>query len=278
MGPENLDRLQSPKMEYYHEVYKNSTRWNGVDDLSNKRVIVYCEQGFGDIIQFSRYFPIIKQMCGELIIHCPKELHRLFSDYTAIDKEEENLPEHDFHVLSMSLPFCLPQTDIKHPYLKVSESTDLSEYNDFIKIGIAWEGNPEHSNNDERSCPLVHFKKLQTDKTKLFMIQKEIHIPELIDGAEDLDLYGSEITDFYDTAKLLNSLDIIVSIDTSVLHLACALGKPTYGLLSYRCDPRWDVDNWYDSLTITRQKSEGDWDGAMSGLIQFLKLKNQWKE
>ncbi len=268
--PENLDRLSHPKMEYYRHVYKNSERWNGSDNIDGKTVVVYCEQGFGDIIQFSRYIPALKERCGHVIMHCPQALHRLFEQYGVelLDKFDENVPKHDYHVCSMSLPFVLEQIEVPVPYLKVDEA-ELIDF-DGVKIGIAWEGNPEHSNNDERNCPLRHFFTLALPKTQLYMVQKEIHIPELIDGAETMNLMGAELNDFYDTAKLLNSMDFVVSVDTSVVHLAGAMGVPTFVMLSHNHDPRWEVANWYPSLTFIKQCQPNSWLGTFDALMKKL--------
>jgi hypothetical protein len=274
MSADYLDRTKHPTMEYYRHVYKDSRMWTGTESVEGKTVIVYCEQGLGDNIQFARYVPLLKEKCTKVILHCPTELHRLFAHFGVdmIDKDNAELPEHDCHVLSMSLPFSLHQFEVSPNYLVVPEQEDLSEFDGFYKIGIAWEGGPTHPNNAERNCPLKHFKALQTDKTKLLMLQKEIHMPQLVEGAEDMNLNGVQLNDFYDTAKLINSLDLVVTVDTAVLHLAGALGKPVMGLLSKRVDTRWAVPfHWYANLCLFRQKSTGDWDSVFEELLTYLR-------
>lgn len=280
--PECLDRLNRNEMEYYREVYKNSERWNGVEPLDGKRIIVYCEQGFGDIIHFSRYFHFLKQRNCEVALHCPKDLHRLFAEFDCpmIDRYESELPYHDFHTLSMSLPFNLDHPKIEFPYLHVENAIDLSEIGlpeKSIKVGVAWEGNPEHSNNGERCCPLIYFKKLAENLTtlKMFKLHKTIHTPDLILGSEDMELYGADIVDFQDTAELISAMDLIITVDTSILHLAGALNKPSYGLLSFNCDPRWNIDiNWYPSIKFFKQRYEGDWQDVFENLQQELEKIN----
>lgn len=275
MGPECLDRINHPKMAYYRDTYSESRRWNGAETIKDKTVIVYCEQGYGDAIQFVRYVPLLKEQCGKVILHCRTDLHRLFKQFGVqlLDREDPNIPEHDYHVLSMSLPFVLNKIDVIAPYIKMDEKVELPEHQNFIKIGIAWEGNPEHSNADERNCPLKFFRALQTDKTKLFMIQKQAHSSSLVADATDMELFGAELNDFYDTAKLINSMDFVVAVDTSVLHLSAAMGKPTFGLLSNRHDPRWGVLHWYEDLVLIKQKKADDWATAFVSLIGFLKAK-----
>lgn len=188
----------------------------------------------------------------------------------ALDKECPNLPEHDCHILSLSLPFILKDPKVEFPYIKINTKKDLKEYNNDFKIGIAWEGNPNHSNNDKRSCPLKYFKHLVSSKSKLFMIQQHVHLKELTNGAEDLDLLGYEIKDMYDTAELINIMDIIVSVDTSVLHLAGALNKNCFGLIKKEHDPRWNVRIWYNSIKFIR----GDnWDHLLQTVSMACKLK-----
>lgn len=267
MFQENLDRLSHPKMAWYRELYKDSERWNGVDCLAGKTVIVYGEQGYGDILQFVRYVPRLKQEGCAVCIQCPTPLHRLFEQLGVdlIDRDNDQLPEHDYHIPSMSLPFVLNERDVEMPYLKVDEKADLSELGDSFKIGIAWEGNPEHSNAEERNCPLGFFRTLESLPAKMIMIQRGIGCAELTTGCGDMELYGFPIEDFYDTAKIMNSLDYVVTVDTSILHLAGSLGKPTIGLLSYVSDPRWNIDvDWYPSITLLRQSFPNDWEGVLA--------------
>ena len=272
MRTECLDRVHHPKMEQYRYTYRDSKRWDGVENIQDKTILVYCEQGFGDIIQFARYIPFLKEKCGKVILHCPTALHRLFGclGVEMVDKESEELPGHDLHVLSMSLPFLLEQVDTPPRYLTVEESEDLSGFADYFNIGIAWEGNPDHSNNLQRVCPLACFKQLQHPKVKLFMLQKTLNLPELTVGCEDMELYTCDIDDFYDTAKAINALDIVISVDTSVLHLAGALGKDSIGILSLDHDARWDVKEWYPTVHLEIQETQDDWASVFNKIEKRL--------
>lgn len=276
MDQEYKGRLDDPRMDYYKGVYKDSPAWDGKESLENKTVLCYCEQGYGDIIQFVRYIPLLQRRCGKVILHCPKTLHHLFACLGAelIDKEERTLPPHDVHVLSMSLPFLLGVWDLPTPYLAVIQTEQLPQkFASKVKIGIAWEGSPDNPYNERRNCPLRHFLSLDTEKTALFMLQDQIRDQKLLSGATDLVLQGVPINDFYDTAKLINAMDYVVSVDTAVLHLAGALGKFTFGLLAHDCDPRWSVDPWYHRFVLIRQKTAGDWDAVFNSLISILKTR-----
>jgi len=258
-------------MAYYRELYKNSEFWDG--KTKNCTIIVYCEQGFGDIIQFARYLPYLQE--NKVILHCPQELHRLLRPFNCdlLDKKNSTLPKHDFHVLMMSLPSVLGLSTVPaNPYLSVKEKTVK---NNKFKIGIAWEGNPDHSNNSTRSCPLKHFKCLQEKNTELYMISKKIHDQTLLEECENLEIFGSNYFDFLDTAKMINSMDIIVSVDTSVLHLAGAMGKKTFALLSSHHDDRWNVATWYNSVILLKQKQLDYWEPIFEELLNHLGRKSK---
>lgn len=281
-------RISHPLMEYYRHVYAGSRRWNGTESLKGKTVIVYMEQGFGDIIQFTRFVPLLQthQECN-VIVAIPPELERLYVKlgYMVHLKNDPNLPSHDYHVLSMTLPFFLVNElktigDFDQPYFRYYSTKDLSDI-DGYKVGICWEGSPENKNNDLRSIPLIQFDKIRriSDKIKkpvrLFSLQKEMHNPNLLVGAENMELYGVEISDFLDTAELINSLDMVVSIDSAVLHLAGALGCPARLLLSpLATDGRFEK-SWYQTVNVIRNnpKNPANWDYAFESLLEGLTTK-----
>lgn len=275
MQSENLDRLSHPMMAYYQETYKNSKRWTPeCGSLKEKVVIIYAEQGFGDIIQFTRYIPVLKEQGCRIIYHCPQDLHRLFAHLGVefLDKDDPDvvLPPHDYHILSFSLPFVLGNEMAPDPYLTIPHFANLGD-SDTLKIGICWEGSPSNPMAFSRDCPLIHFRGLESMATKLFALQKEIHHPMLVDGCEDMELLGYPLKNFYDTATVINSLDLVVTVDTAVLHLAGAMGKKTFGLLNYRHDARWDVSNWYDSVTLVKLKDLDDWSTGMRTVVYLLR-------
>jgi hypothetical protein len=285
MGKDNQYRLDSPLMGKYRELFSQSQQWNGSDSLVYKKIIIYCEQGLGDIIQFARYFKHLSDLGAYVILYAPLALHRLLGHLAneLIDKEVcEKLPEHDYHVLSMSLPFLLGEHGtllMSAPYIHVPDITKVEGYESKLKIGIAWEGNPTHSNNLDRCCPLEHFAQLaDIPNVQLFMLQDRIHNHKLLKNCENLDLCGAELNDFWDTAALINAMDIVITVDTSVLHLAGAMGKQAYGLLSFRHDPRWGVQNWYPSVKLITQSRAGDWDSVFDELFQQLNATGQRKK
>lgn len=242
-------------MTYYRETYKDSKRWDGQEDLKNKKVIIYGEMGNGDQIQFLRFVRMLKEaMECHITIHAPKTLHRLISSLgvDVIDKDDNRLPEHDFHILIMDLPFLLKCPIYINSYISVPEKTELPPGKN---IGIAWEGSACHEFNNQRNCPLKHFKALSKG-VNLICLQPSIFDRKLVEGCEDMDLHGVDLEDFYDTAKVINSLDLVVSVDTAVIHLAGAMGKRGYVLLNPEwCDPRWQYP-WYHSIRVLK----GSWE------------------
>jgi hypothetical protein len=271
------ERLKHPSMQYYKEVYKDSRRVTKFEGLEDKRVVVYLEQGIGDCIHFARYLPFLST--HKTYIHCPVELHPLFAagireteliwetEFELLDKKDPNLPEHDCHILSLSLPYLLEGIGIERvygsthaagfPYLRTTKTKDLGEFDGRTKIGICWEGSPRHPTNKARSVPLRFFQRLRRRYPNCVFIalQREIHDPNLLVDCENMELYGSKLEDFNDTAALIKAVDFIVTVDTSTAHLAGALNKKTYLLLSNASDGRFGdglTTRWYPSVHIAR--------------------------
>lgn len=258
-----IERYNNKLMEYYRDTFRNSRRLlSGLNNLDDKHLVIYCEQGAGDAIQLLRYIPLLPTK--HITICCVSALHRLIQsqwNVSVMDKFDPNLPDHDYHILSMDLPILFGRIP-PSPYIFIDEvMPDTLTYQN--RIGISWEGNPNNPLNKRRSCPLAYFKQLEGT---LFCLQPQTYLKELLVGCEDMTLLAEPISDFYDTAKMINSMDKIVTVDTSILHLAGAMGKETYGLLSKPCDPRWgkrsDTTLWYQSVRLLRQKSRGDWESV----------------
>lgn len=262
---ENMSRLRSSRYAWYRQAYRTPRS----SEFSGKVVCCYLEQGLGDNIQMMRYFPKLRESCDRLFLHAPEPLIPLLGDYECIPKGELP-PEHDCHVLSMSLPFLFAADN--SPYIRGIEPTPLPGFEDSYKIGIAWEGSPDHAGNDLRCCPLSRFAPLfDIPNAKVFMLQKEVVNPRLVSGAEDFELYSSEMNSLRDVASLMSSMDAIVSVDTAILHLAGAMGKlNSFGLISCPGDQRWKVSRWYDSLTLVPQKVSGSWEEEIAKIARFL--------
>mgnify|MGYP001610403503 CR=1 FL=1 len=247
-------------------------KWNG-EDLNGKRILVSCEQGFGDSIQFVRYIPLIKERGGDVILECKKELKRLFENFNGlidgiVDKQKDKVPEIDFdyYIHLMSLPRIFDTTTENVPfsngYIHINKTSkrefDKSKFN----IGIVWSGNPDFPDNSLKSANFEDFKILtEIPGIKFYSLQKG-KAGERLNDSEIEDL-TKEIFDFRDTAEFVAGLDLIISIDTSIAHLAGAMRKDVWVLLNDSADWRFGINGnncvWYSSMRLFRQKEKGDW-------------------
>ena len=275
-------RLYEHRLNVYPELknmikkYGAENKWDG-NDIKDKKVLLYSEQGIGDAINFVRYVPLVKNKGCHTIVHCPDEIKSIVKNCEGVDEVtgyKEATPEHDAHCSLLSLPFLLGNPSIpSKPYIKSNLQANLENYSGF-KIGICWAGNPKHPNDKYRSCYLKNFKKINDiPNVILFSLQKDkrrrqYNTGEITDFTEDssnmkiIDLKNNMKT-FDDTAAIVDQLDLIITVDTSLLHLAGAMGKETWALIPWNCDWRWKSSGestvWYPSVRLFRQQSLGDW-------------------
>lgn len=256
-------------MKAYTKMYGQP--WAGNTSVKGKTVLLYCEQGLGDAIQFARYIPMFRSYYGcKIILNCNKGLIPLFQNWDCIDqcvaKEDvtmSNKPEFDEHLPLVSIPHRAQYYHINgDPYIYTTERMDQGEG---FKIGVCWNGNPRHPNDYERSCAPGYFTPLQLPGVQLIPLQKDLN---------------PDINDFGDTAKIIADLDLIITVDTSVLHLAGAMGKQTWGLIAHKHDWRWglakETTDWYSSVRLFRQEKPRDWQGVFERVEQELRnLINQ---
>lgn len=282
------------QLKVWKKLYDQNKRWKG-QDISGKKLLVHTEQGIGDGINFIRYLPILKTRGIHLTLHCSEPILPLVQSFAdeffskcPSKISTEDLPDHDFNCPVMSLPHILNLDYIPNdPYIFISEKIKIEKYNDKIKIGIVWAGNPEHSNDRKRSCELKMFKGLHDlNNVKLFSLMKDTRKRayndqnkpiDLTEGSENMQIvdFSEQIKSFYDTALIINSLDIIIGVDTSVLHLAGAMGKPCCLLLSKNNDWRWKSEGettlWYPNMKLFRQEKNGDWSSVFEKVEKYIK-------
>jgi Flp pilus assembly protein TadD len=253
--------------------------WKG-EPLGGRHILVTAEQGFGDTIQYARYLPILAERGARVVFAVPAELLRLFHGFpgtVAVIDRASAMPLTNFHVPLMSLPHRLGTTlrsiPAEIPYLSVpgTLSAKLARPpGTTLAIGIAWAGRPTHEFDQRRSMSPEEFLALSDlPGVALFSLQKGERAPELAaTGADALtrDL-GAQLEDFAVTAAVLKELDLVVSVDTAVVHLAGAMGRTAFVLLPFVADWRWlrgRVDSpWYPTLRLFRQEKPGDWAGVM---------------
>ena len=253
--------------------------WLGAESLAGRTILLHAEQGLGDTLQFVRYAPMIARRGARVLLEVPPTLLSLLSDgVAAIFRQGEQLPPFDFHCPLMSLPLAfgteISSIPAEIPYLRIPADR-VSKWHKRLgarrafRVGIAWAGSAIHKNNSNRSISLERFARLlSTQGVEFVSIQKELSGADAAILAERNVLHvGDELGDFADTAAVISQLDLVLSADTSVAHLAGAIGKPVWILLPLAPDFRWLLSRedspWYPSARLFRQPRLGDWDSVL---------------
>ncbi len=241
-------------------------------------LLVHSEQGAGDAMQFVRYLPKAAERCDRLIFFCPENLFPMFRSIPGVAelRGPGTVQMSEFHAYLplMSLPHVLGTTletiPARVPYLRPEPRTvDLgppSVANPRLKVGLAWAGSPTHLNDRHRSCrlrdmaPLLDLPDVAFYSLQVGPRAGDVRDPGIRPVVTDL---SDRLGDFTDTAAAIEQLDLTISVDTSVLHLAGALGRPAWGMISARSDWRWMIDRddtpWYPTLLLFRQSRLDDW-------------------
>lgn len=269
-------------------------QWDG-GDIHGKSLLVFAEQGIGDTLQFARYLTLVRAKVGRLGLTCDRRLHSLFGSQHGIDElldrdasaVQSHDGKYDYRISLMSLPNLFQSTgDMtwNMPYYK-SEKIKRKSWNNRIgseklNVGLVWAGNPSQKDDKFRSCKLkqllplmqlahVQFYSLQVGKAR-DQIQ-ETGCTSLIDIA-------GELTTFVDTAAVIDELDLVISVDTAVAHLAGALNKPVWTMLWYSHCWRYlesRIDSpWYPTMRLFRQKEIGEWSYVVNQIAAALSDKN----
>lgn len=265
--------------------------WDG-SDPAGKTILLYCEQGYGDAIQFVRYAPLLAERGARVIIEALPGLVKLFRGIAGMQEviaAGDTLPPHDLRCPIMSLPRVfgtrIDTIPADLPYLAAPSDRVAfwrerlaSERSDVLKVGVAWAGNPLHQKDRLRSMPAEALFPLgDLPGIAFYSLQKyepSAQAPSL-PAAPKLRDFASELTDFADTAGLVQNLDLVISVDTAVVHLAGALARPVWVMVAAASDWRWlreRCDNpWYPTLKVFRQQTLGNWDGVMRRITQELR-------
>ena len=263
--------------------------WDG-GDLKGRTILLYAVQGFGDTIQFIRYLPLVVARGGQVLVEAQPELIRLLRQLPGIERwiaRGEPLPAFEVQCPLLSLPRLFKTTVqsipaqkdilIPDPDLAQAWRRRLEQQPPGFKVGLVWAGSPLHKKDRSRSIALallaplaavngLHFYSLQKGEAA----GQAANLPasmRMTDWTEDLH-------DFADTAALIAQMDLIISVDTSVAHLAAAMGKPVWLLLQFVPDWRWlqnrDDCPWYPTMRLFRQTSFGDWLGVIGRVVEVL--------
>ena len=261
--------------------------WLGQIPLAGKTLYIYPEQGFGDYIQFSRYLPLLTAMGANLLVEAPTALLPLlkpsFPDPSIRFLEPgDALPEFDLQCPVMSLPHAF-QTTLNTipnpgPYLQAPPSRQ-TKWQERLgtktrkRIGLVWSGSTAHIKDAKRSLPLAALAPLFALPFEFHSLQKEIR-PSDEAALGKLITHQQALEDFADTAALVAAMDLVISVDTSVAHLAGALGTPLWVMLPHTPDYRWLLDRedspWYPSARLFRQPAPDDWSSVVARLVDRL--------
>jgi tetratricopeptide (TPR) repeat protein len=271
--------------------------WDG-QALIEKIILLHAEQGFGDTIQFIRYASLVKNLGATVVVECPPPLFRLLASYRDCNQlisRGDDLPPFDVHASLLSLPRILGTNldtiPAAFPYLSAEPDLvalwrgKLSGVKGF-RIGINWRGRPGRGSFRQRDIPLNCFAEVAaTPGVRLISLQKGAGEQELADSRFEtpiLDLGGQldqENGPFVDTAAIMKNLDLVITSDTSIAHLAGALGVPVWLALSFAADWRWLLDRtdspWYPTMRLFRQKCPGDWTAVIAEIKTSLSSKLQ---
>jgi hypothetical protein len=255
--------------------------------------LIHTEQGLGDTIQFIRYAPLLAARGARVIVECPPDLADLLRTVAGVADvvpRPNPLPPFDVHAAVLDLPrlfgTTLATVPANVPYVtadpargqkwfaKVTSSISVPPG---PRVGLVWSGNPKHANDRNRSIPLRAFEPLAAlTHVTFFNLQKGPAAGQMSDSTLTLKLidHTAKLHDFADTAALIAHLDLVITVDTSVAHLAGALAKPVWVLLPKVPDWRWMLDRadspWYPTMRLFRQDAIGDWAGVVRQVKEEL--------
>lgn len=251
-------------------------RWRG-ESLAGRTIFLYPEQGFGDAIQFLRFVPEVARTAQSVLLLVWPEIEPLvpstLPSNCRIVRRGEDVPPFDCHCPLMSVPAVLGTTPAtlpaQVPYVQAPAAAVQSWRQRVeagaLNVGICWSGNPRHFNDRQRSMPLATLRTLAAPGCRFFTLQPQKRAGDeqaLAAWREAVDT-GPELRNFGDTAGLIETLDLVVTVDTSVAHLAGALGKPVWILVPHNPDWRWLLERtdspWYPTAKLYRQTQRGDW-------------------
>jgi len=262
--------------------------WTGVEDLRGRTILLHAEQGVGDTIQFCRYATLVAARGARVVLEVPRVLMALMRSLPGVVTLVESgqpLPEFDLHcpLLSLPLAFDTRLETIPAPVAYLAADPDkAAQWRERLgpattgRVGLAWSGNATQKNDHNRSMPLATMLKVLPTGLQAFSLQKDVRPRDRPDLAANPHVADCALllNDFSDTAALIAQLDLVIAVDTSVAHLAAAMGKPIWALLCYPADWRWltarDDSPWYPTMRLFRQPAFDDWESVVAVVRQRL--------
>lgn len=269
---------------------RNFTRplWLGEESLAGKTVLLHSEQGLGDTLQFCRYAKLVDDLGARVQMEVPEPLFALFKKLPGVAqliKTGDVLPVFDYHCPLMSLPLAF-KTDLNTiPAMQryiTSQPDKVTKWRARLgapikhRVGLVWSGRPGHWNDHHRSISLADLVKYLPHDYQYVSLQKDVRDPDkaVLQAHAEILHVGAQLHDFADTAAVCELMDVVVSVDTSVAHLAGAMGKPVWILLPFIPDWRWLLDRadspWYPTAKLFRQPALGDWASVLESVRQEL--------
>jgi tetratricopeptide (TPR) repeat protein len=289
-GWEEYEWRRKVKRLYDADRRFNAPLWLGREPLQGKTILLHAEQGLGDTIQFCRYASELVAMGARVVLEVQPPLMGVLAGLRGVDQllaRGSEAGSYDYHCPLLSVPFAL-QTRLDTvpaavPYLH-ADSQRVAKWRQAIhdrhtpglQVGIAWSGNTAYSNNHRRSISLEPLLAAMPQEASCWSLQKEVSEEDrgLIERTGRVRCFAQN--DFVDTAAQIGSMNVVISVDTSIAHLAAALGKPTWILLSSTPDWRWmsarTSSPWYPNVTLFRQEAPGDWRPVLGQLSEALKV------
>jgi len=275
------EAFSSPKRDFPQPL------WLGQCALAGKTILLHAEQGLGDSIQFSRYAPLVKAQGARVVLEVPLPLLALFKNFQGVDQliaKGSMLPDFDYQCPLMSLPLAF-QTRLESipspvAYLQSDSIKKRSWQQQLgkpgqLRIGLVWSGNPADKNDSQRSMPLASLLPYLPRGPEYVCLQKDLRPRDrqaLM--SSDIPFFGESIKDFSDTAAMCDAMDLVIAVDSSVAHVAGALGKPCWILLPASPDWRWllarEDSPWYESVRLYRQAHRGNWEAVLVRLASDI--------
>jgi tetratricopeptide (TPR) repeat protein len=282
-------RMRDPSLVAGYASFSEAPLWSGeLDDLPGRTLLVQHEQGLGDTLQMLRYLPLLRAAGAKVVLAPPPALAPLaapIADQVLLPGDV--IPPHDLRVFAMSLPLALgaasgappPGT----PYLKAPTEA-LADWAERLgpparprRIGLAWSGDPRHLNDHNRSLPLADLRPWLEADAQFHSLQAGYRDSDraVLDHEPRLHDHAAALTDWGQTAALAAHMDLVITVDTAVAHLAGALGRPVWILLPWVADHRWGWEGaatpWYPTARLWRQPARGDWKSVVEAVGAALK-------
>jgi len=269
-------------------------QWSGRQSLQGKTILLHAEQGLGDILQFCRYAKIVAAHGATVILQVPAALKTVLSGLAGVTRlitDDDPLPALDLHCPLLSLPLACGTTlasipaDIPYLFAQASITAMWRERlpaTHLPRVGVAWSGNPLHRHDYKRSIALSDFADLFDAQSQFVCLQKEVRNSDqnVLNAHPDLVYFGDALQDFAQTAALIDLLDLVITVDTAVAHLAAAMGKTVWILLPFQADWRWLMQRsdspWYPNARLFRQTGINDWSNVISE-VQYALENNEYR-